>query len=162
MTQTLESLKIYTLMDCFWLKYIMFKLKKYRGVIFHNAREWCKVWRKSDLWFVKWHEEFGQFSPKHTKVLKLGLLLDPFIQSRKCMILKFTRVLCVMTMKIDAKYEKELTCQFKTDMRNLRNFDRSTKNLKNLYFNGLLLTKVYNVWAKKVERSYVLCHWILV
>ena len=95
--------KIYTLMDCFWLKYIMFKLKKYREVIFHNAREWCKVWRKSDLWFVKWHEEFGKFSPKHTKVLKLRLLLDPFIQSRKCMILKFTRVLCVMAMKIDAK-----------------------------------------------------------
>ena len=95
--------KIYTLMDCFWLKYIMFKLKKYREVIFHNAREWCKVWRKSDLWFVKWHEEFGKFSPKHTKVLKLRLLLDPFIQSGKCMILKFTRVLCVMTMKIDAK-----------------------------------------------------------
>ena len=43
------------------------------------------------------------------------------------MILKFTRVLCVMTMKIDAKYEKELTCQFKIDMRNLRNFDLNTK-----------------------------------
>ena len=31
-----------------------------------------------------------------------------------------------MTMKNDAKFEKELTCQFKTDMRKLTNFDPST------------------------------------
>ena len=22
---------------------------------------WCKIWRKSDLCFQKWHEEFGQY-----------------------------------------------------------------------------------------------------
>ena len=32
-----------------------------------------------------------------------------------------------MTMKNDAKFEKELTCQLKTDMRNLRKFDQSTQ-----------------------------------
>ena len=31
-----------------------------------------------------------------------------------------------MTMKNDAKLEEELTCNFKTDMRNLMNFDLST------------------------------------
>ena len=31
-----------------------------------------------------------------------------------------------MAMKNDAKFEKELTCQFKIDMRNLTNFDLST------------------------------------
>ena len=30
--------KIYTLMGCFWRKYIMFELKKYRGAIFHDTR----------------------------------------------------------------------------------------------------------------------------
>ena len=35
--------KIYTLMDCFWPKCMMFELKKYRGVIFHDARERCKI-----------------------------------------------------------------------------------------------------------------------
>ena len=34
------------------------------------------------------------------------------------MSLKLTGELRVMTMKDDAKFEKELTCQFKTDMRN--------------------------------------------
>ena len=43
------------------------------------------------------------------------------------MALKFAEELCVMTMKNDAKFEEELTCHFKTDMRNLMNFDSSTR-----------------------------------
>ena len=42
------------------------------------------------------------------------------------MSLEFTEELCVMTMKNDAKFEEELTCYFKIDMRNLTNFDLST------------------------------------
>ena len=30
-------------------RHVMFDLKKYRGVIFHDTREWCKI----DLWFGK-------------------------------------------------------------------------------------------------------------
>ena len=33
---------------------------------------------------------------------------------------------------------------------------RALENLKNLHFNGLLLTKVYNVWAKKKYRGVML------
>ena len=36
-----------------------------------------------------------------------------------------------MTMKNDAKFEEELTCQFKIDMRNLTNFDLSTRKSQN-------------------------------
>ena len=43
------------------------------------------------------------------------------------MNLKFTEELYVMTMKNDEKFEEELTCRFKTDMRNLTNFDPSTQ-----------------------------------
>ena len=43
------------------------------------------------------------------------------------MTLRFTGELCVMTMKNDAKFEKELTCQFKIEIRNLTNFDPSTQ-----------------------------------
>ena len=126
--------------------------KKYRGVVFHDNEEWCKIWRKTDLWFEKWHEEFGKFSPEHSKVSKFGLW---------CMSLKFTVELCVMTMKNDAKFEEELTCRFKIDMTNLTNFYPALKSLKNLHFNGLLLTKVLNIWAKRLQRSYVWWHWIL-
>ena len=40
---------------------------------------------------------------------KLGLLWSTFNPSRKCMSLKFTGELCVMTMNKDTKFEKELT-----------------------------------------------------
>ena len=44
------------------------------------------------------------------------------------MSLKITEQLCVIEMKDDAKFEEELTCGFKIDMRNLTNFDwRSLK-----------------------------------
>ena len=46
------------------------------------------------------------------------------------MSLTFTGELCVMTMKIDAKFEEELTCQFKIDMRNLINVDVSTRKFQ--------------------------------
>ena len=57
--------------------------------------------------------------------------MDPFIESRKkCMSLEFKEELCVMTMKNDAKFVEELTCRFKTDMKNLTNFDPSTQKSK--------------------------------
>ena len=68
------------------------------------------------------------------------------------MSLKFTEELCIMTMKNDAKFEEELTCHFKVDMRNLTNFDRSTRKSQKFVLNGLLLTKVYNVRVKKYRR----------
>ena len=43
------------------------------------------------------------------------------------MSLKFTGELCVMAMNNDVKFEEELTCQFKTDMRDVMNFDQSTQ-----------------------------------
>ena len=37
-------------------------------------------------------------------------------------------------MKNDAKFEMELTCQFKIDMRDLTNFDPSTQKSKKFAF----------------------------
>ena len=45
--------------------------------------------------------------------------------------LKLTEEFCVMTVKNDAKFEEELTCQFKIDMRNLTNFESSTQKSQN-------------------------------
>ena len=56
-----KVLKICTLMDFFWQNYIMFELKKYRGVTFDGTEDWCKIWRKTDLCFQKWHEERANF-----------------------------------------------------------------------------------------------------
>ena len=48
------------------------------------------------------------------------------------MSFKFIGELCVMTMKNDAKFEEEFTCQFKIDIRNLTNFDLSTQKSQKL------------------------------
>ena len=47
-----------------------------------------------------------------------------------------------MTMKNDAKFEEELTSQFKISMSNLTNFDSSTQKSQKFAFNGLPLIKV--------------------
>ena len=76
--------KICTFISFYCTNYLMIDLKKYRGVIFHDTENWCKIWRKTDLWFWKWHEEYGKYSTEHLKVSKLELWWDPLIQSRKC------------------------------------------------------------------------------
>ena len=48
------------------------------------------------------------------------------------MTLKFTEELCVMAMKNNAKFKEELTCHFKTDMRNLNRFDSGTRKSKKI------------------------------
>ena len=85
----------------------------------------------TDLWFRKWHEEYGKFLPEHSK---LGLWWNPLIQTWKSMSLKSTEDLSVMTVKNYTKFEEELTCRFKVDMRNLTNFDRSTWKSPNFSF----------------------------
>ena len=85
LTWALEILKVSTLIDSFCTEYITFDLKNYRGGIFHDTEEWCKISRKTDLWFGKWHEEFGIFSSEHLKVSQLILSWDQFVQSRRHM-----------------------------------------------------------------------------
>ena len=46
------------------------------------------------------------------------------------MSLKLTGELFVITMKNDAKFEEELTCQFKIDMSNLMYFNPSTRKFQ--------------------------------
>ena len=118
--------KTCTFICSYCAKYLMFDLKKYRGVIFHDTEGWCKILRKTDSWFGNSHEEFDKLSPEHLKVSQLGLWWDPLIQSRKGMSLKSTEELCVKTVKNGAKFEEELTCHFKIGMRNLTKFHPST------------------------------------
>ena len=49
-----------------------------------------------------------------------------FHPNRKCIDLKLTGKLCDMAVKNDAKFEEELACTFKIDMRHLAYFDSST------------------------------------
>ena len=70
--------KIFILMCSFWANYILFELKLYRGVIFHDNEEEYKTWREIDLSFQNWHEEFDEFWPEHLKASKIFTLMRSF------------------------------------------------------------------------------------
>ena len=67
--------------------------KKVQRSIFHDTEESGKIWIKTDLWFGKWHEEFGKFSSEHLKMLILVFSWDPLVQSRKYKSYKLTEAL---------------------------------------------------------------------
>ena len=123
-------------MGYFWAKYILFVLKKYRGVIFNDTEEWCKVWRGTDLMFQNWHEELDKFWPEHSKVYKIFTLVGSFWAK-----------LSFITLKGDAKFEEKLTGGLENDRMNLVNFHHSTWKSQNWDFDGILLSKVENAWA---------------
>ena len=61
------------------------------------------------------------------------------------MSLEFTREIRIMTMRNDAKFEEELTQQLKIDMRNLTNFQQSTRKSQSWDFDRILLSEVENI-----------------
>ena len=87
---TTQKSKNFTSMGYFCPKYMRFELKKYRGVIFHDTEQWCKIWINLTLWFQKWHEELGELSLEHSKVWKIVYWSDLFVQSIYCNVLTAT------------------------------------------------------------------------
>ena len=59
-----------------------------------------------------------------------------------------------MTLEGDQNFEEQLTFCFKNDKRNLVNFNASSGNSENVHFDGLLLSKVCNVWTR-MYRGFV-------
>ena len=88
LTQALYSLKNLHFNGLLLTKVYMFQ---YRGAILHDTGEWCKIWRNTDLWFGKWHEEFVKFLAEYLKVSKIGTLLGSFFPKKKIYELKIYR-----------------------------------------------------------------------
>ena len=74
----LKVFKIFILIGSFRAKYILFELKKCRGVIFHETEEEYKIWTGMDLPFQNWHKKFDKFWPEHLKVSKIFISLSSF------------------------------------------------------------------------------------
>ena len=77
-SEHLKASKIFVLMCSFWTKYILFELKRYKGIIFHETEEGYKIWRGIDLSFQNWYKEFDKFWPEHLNVSKVFTLMGPF------------------------------------------------------------------------------------
>ena len=107
-----------------WVKKVQMSYLSWHWRVQNFKKNWHVVWKMAwGIWqiFIRAH-----------KSVKIGTFWDPVVLSRKCMSLTFTEELCVRTMKNNAKFEEELTCHFKTDMRNLTNFDSSTRKSKKI------------------------------
>ena len=125
--------KICVLIDSLWPQYLynIWPKKVQRSYLSWHwkvmqilKKNWLVVWR------MTW--EIWQIFTRALESVKIGTWWDPFVQSRKGMTLKFTGELCVMIMKNNAKVEEELTFHFKTDKRNLTNFDSSTRKSRKI------------------------------
>ena len=76
-----EGLKvsmIFILMGSLWAKCILFELKKYARVIFHETEEGYKTWGGIDLPFQNWDKKFDNFWLEHLKVSKVSPLMGSF------------------------------------------------------------------------------------
>ena len=142
--------KIFTLIGSFWAKYILFEVK--------SREELSFMILKSDAEFEE-NPTCGlenDMRPEYLKVSKLGLSWDSFVQSRKCMSLRFTEELCVMIMKNDTKLKRGWLAFLKLTWGIRQILTRALESLKKkMCFNEFRVTKVCNAWAKKVQMSYL-------
>ena len=60
-----------------------------------------------------------------------------------------------MTLKSDAKFKGKMTRGLKNGIRNLVNFHASSRKSEILHFDGLLMSKAYEILDEKVQKSYV-------
>ena len=90
-----EHSKICTLIGWFWPKYIMFELKKYRGIMFDFTQDWYKVWRKTGLCFQKLTWGIWQIFTRALESLQIGTLMASFCLKLKMYELKIHKlVMC--------------------------------------------------------------------
>ena len=73
-----ESLKIATFIGSFYPKLKIYELKTYSGEMCFDKEEWCKMWKGIDLSVQNSHEEFDEFWPEHSKILKICTFMGCF------------------------------------------------------------------------------------
>ena len=71
---------------------------------------------------------------------------------------KSTEELCFITLTNDPKFEKELSCTLKNDMKNLVNFDPTLESSKSFTLMGSFCPKYVICELKKYKR--IMCHYI--
>ena len=119
----------------------------------------CIYFISNCTWFgQKEHIKVQNFrlSTAHVKFYQIGTLINSFCWKYiKFQLKKYRGVL---------SHDTEKWCKIwrKTDMLLRRIWWILTwalKSLKNLHFDWFLLCKVFNVWPKKLHRSYLSWHW---
>ena len=116
--------------------------------------------RNCDLLFQHWHKEFDKFWPEHSNVSKVFTLMGSFWVKYTLFEVKRYRGVMFHETKEDTKFGEESACRFKIGIIGIwQILTWALKSLKNFHFNGLLLSKLYILWAEKVQRSYLSWNW---
>ena len=154
--------KIYTVLCPFHAKYLTFDQKKYRGVIFNDTGESCKIWRIAGLWLWKMTQGIWQIFTRALESLKIGTSIASFCSKLKINELKiYRRVMC---------HDNEEWCKI------WRGIDLSVQNWHEKFdefwpehskiskictLMGCFWPKYIMFELKKVQRSYFWWHWRL-
>ena len=144
----LKVSQIFISMCSLWAKYMLFELKKYRGVVSHETEEGYKIWRGIDLSFKKWHKKFDRFWPEHSKVSKIFILMGSLWA--KYILFELKKYRGIIFDETDEGYKtwKGIELSLQNWHKQFDKFwPEHSKILKNFHFNGLLLSKVNIVWA---------------
>ena len=141
----------------------MYELKIYRGFISNDTEEWWKIWRGIDLSFQNWHEEFDKFWPEHSKILKVCTLMGFFwtkyimfkLKKYREVLLDGTEYWCNIWRKTDMCFQEwhEGLSKFSPE---------HIWKSKNWDFDGVLLSKVENLWAQDLQESFVSWQWRMI
>ena len=111
--------------------------------MFDCTQDWCKFWRKTGLCFQKWKWGICQIFTRALEGLKIGTLITYFCLKLRMYELKiYSGIMC---------HDNQEWCKNwrRIDLPVQNWHEEFRQNSSNLPFNGLFLTKVYNVWAKK-------------
>ena len=122
-----KILKFCTFMGSFWPNYIMFQLKKYRGVIFDGTQDRYKVWKKTGLCFQKLTWGIWKIFTRVLESLQNGTLMASFCLKLKMYELKvYSGTMCQDNEEWCENWRGiDLTVHM--GMRNFANFDPSTQ-----------------------------------
>ena len=138
----------------------MFHLKKYRGVIFDCNQDWYKVWRNTGLCFQNLTWVIWQIFTRAIGSLQIGTLIASFCLKLKIYELLLDRGVmchgneewCKIWREIDLSvqnwHEEWGTCAFINGWGEFSKLSpKHVRKSKNWGFDGVLLSKVENIWA---------------
>ena len=113
-------------------------------------------------WLVVWKMTWGisQIFTRAFESVEIETLMRSFCPKQKRYELKIYRgFMCHDNEKWYKNWRRNELVVLKLTWRIWRISTGVLKGLKDLYYNGLLVTNVYNFWTKKVQRSYLSWYW---
>ena len=145
-------------MGSFFKNHISFSKKSTEELSLMAWKSDAKFKEKLAYCFTFKLEEFGEFSPKHSKIWNFHFDGLFFSKAYEVWAKKIQWSYLSWHWTVMQNLNKPWPCGFKNGMRNWVNFHYSTQKSEKLYIDGLFLSKAYNVCARKFQRDYVSWH----